>query len=83
LNNAKQSATNDLQHLSHLNQAQQADLTQQLKDAPNVASVEQVKAKATSLDQAMEQLINAVNDKDQVHQSVNYSDADQPKQSAY
>ncbi|WP_374955507.1 hyperosmolarity resistance protein Ebh [Staphylococcus sp. UMB0328] len=83
LNNAKQIATNDLQHLSHLNQAQQADLTQQLKDAPNVASVEQVKAKATSLDQAMEQLINAVNDKDQVHQSVNYSDADQPKQSAY
>ena len=83
LNQAKQIATGALQHLSHLNQAQQADLTQQLKDAPNIATVEQVKAKATSLDQAMEQLINAVNDKDQVHQSVNYSDADQPKQSAY
>ncbi|WP_431523207.1 DUF1542 domain-containing protein [Staphylococcus warneri] len=83
LNQAKQTATGALQHLSHLNQAQQADLTQQLKDAPNIATVEQVKAKATSLDQAMEQLINAVNDKDQVHQSVNYSDADQPKQSAY
>ncbi|WP_415918579.1 DUF1542 domain-containing protein [Staphylococcus warneri] len=80
---AKQNANQDLNQLSHLNQAQHNDLSQQINDASNIATVNQVTAKGTSLDQAMEQLINAVNEQTQVKQSVNYTDADQPKQQAY
>ncbi|MQH43742.1 hypothetical protein EI040_25005, partial [Escherichia coli] len=50
---------------------------------PNISTVNQVKTKAEQLDQAMERLINGIQDKDQVKQSVNFTDADPEKQTAY
>ncbi|MQI85750.1 hypothetical protein EI061_25690, partial [Escherichia coli] len=49
----------------------------------NISTVNQVKTKAEQLDQAMERLINGIQDKDQVKQSVNFTDADPEKQTAY
>lgn len=47
-----------------------------MTNAPNISTVNQVKTKAEQLDQAMERLINGIQDKDQVKQSVNFTDAD-------
>ncbi|EWS40466.1 extracellular matrix-binding protein ebh [Staphylococcus aureus COAS6044] len=54
-----------------------------MTNAPNISTVNQVKTKAEQLDQAMERLINGIQDKDQVKQSVNFTDADPEKQTAY
>ncbi len=54
-----------------------------MTNAPNISTVNKVKTKAEQLDQAMERLINGIQDKDQVKQSVNFTDADPEKQTAY
>ncbi|EHT67880.1 extracellular matrix-binding protein ebhA [Staphylococcus aureus subsp. aureus CIG290] len=83
LANKKQETTANINQLSHLNNAQKQDLNTQVTNAPNISTVNQVKTKAEQLDQAMERLINGIHDKDQVKQSVNYTDADPEKQTAY
>ncbi len=75
LANKKQETTANINQLSHLNT--------QVTNAPNISTVNQVKTKAEQLDQAMERLINGIQDKDQVKQSVNFTDADPEKQTAY
>lgn len=76
LANKKQETTANINQLSHLNNAQKQDLNTQVTNAPNISTVNQVKTKAEQLDQAMERLINGIQDKDQVKQSVNFTDAD-------
>ncbi|MFI0783413.1 DUF1542 domain-containing protein, partial [Staphylococcus aureus] len=83
LANKKQETTANINQLSHLNNAQKQDLNTQVTNAPNISTVNQVKTKAEQLDQAMERLINGIQDKDQVKQSVNFTDADTEKQTAY
>ncbi|CAC7007284.1 cell wall associated fibronectin-binding protein [Staphylococcus aureus] len=83
LANKKQETTANINQLSHLNNAQKQDLNTQVTNAPNISTVNQVKTKAEQLDQAMERLINGIQDKDQVKQSVNFTDADPEKQTAY
>ncbi|WP_256961710.1 DUF1542 domain-containing protein, partial [Staphylococcus argenteus] len=83
LANKKQETTANINQLSHLNNAQKQDLNTQVTNAPNINTVNQVKTKAEQLDQAMERLINGIHDKDQVKQSVNFTDADPEKQTAY
>ncbi|WP_142301384.1 DUF1542 domain-containing protein, partial [Staphylococcus aureus] len=83
LANKKQESTANINQLSHLNNAQKQDLNTQVTNAPNISTVNQVKTKAEQLDQAMERLINGIQDKDQVKQSVNFTDADPEKQTAY
>ncbi|HDR0332893.1 TPA: hyperosmolarity resistance protein Ebh, partial [Staphylococcus aureus] len=83
LANKKQETTANINRLSHLNNAQKQDLNTQVTNAPNISTVNQVKTKAEQLDQAMERLINGIQDKDQVKQSVNFTDADPEKQTAY
>ena len=51
--------------------------------APNLAAVTAAKNKATSLNTAMGNLKHALAEKDNTKRSVNYTDADQPKQQAY
>lgn len=79
LANKKQETTANINQLSHLNNAQKQDLNTQVTNAPNISTVNQVKTKAEQLDQAMERLINGIQDKDQVKQSVNFTDADPEK----
>lgn len=83
LANKKQETTANINQLSHLNNAQKQGLNTQVTNAPNISTVNQVKTKAEQLDQAMERLINGIQDKDQVKQSVNFTDADPEKQTAY
>ncbi|HDI1420965.1 TPA: hyperosmolarity resistance protein Ebh, partial [Staphylococcus aureus] len=83
LANKKQETTANINRLSHLNNAQKQDLNTQVTNAPNISTVNQVKTKAEQLDQAMERLIDGIQDKDQVKQSVNFTDADPEKQTAY
>lgn len=83
LANKKQETTANINQLSHLNNAQKQDLNTQVTNAPNISTVNQVKTKAEQLDQAMERLINGIQDKDQVKQSVNFTDADPEKQTVY
>lgn len=83
LENKKQETTANINQLSYLNNAQKQDLNTQVTNAPNINTVNQVKTKAEQLDQAMERLINGIQDKDQVKQSVNFTDADPEKQTAY
>lgn len=83
LANKKQETTANINQLSHLNNAQKQDLNTQVTNAPNISTVNQVKTKAEQLDQAMERLINGIQDKDQVKKSVNFTDADPEKQTAY
>ncbi len=83
LANKKQETTANINQLSHLNNAQKQDLNTQVTNASNISTVNQVKTKAEQLDQAMERLINGIQDKDQVKQSVNFTDADPEKQTAY
>ncbi|WP_424842390.1 hyperosmolarity resistance protein Ebh [Staphylococcus pasteuri] len=83
LTRAKENALQDLNQLTHLNQAQRTDFTNQINDAQNIATVNQVTSIASSLNQAMGQLIDAVNDQTDVKQSVNYTDAEPSKQQDY
>lgn len=83
LDQAKQTAKQQLNNMTHLTTAQKTNLTNQINSGTTVAGVHTVQSKANTLDQAMERLINGIQDKDQVKQSVNFTDADPEKQTAY
>lgn len=83
LADAKQNAKSDIGHLSDLNNAQRTAANAEVDHAPNLAAVTAAKNKATSLNTAMGNLKHALAEKDNTKRSVNYTDADQPKQQAY
>ncbi|MGT2333932.1 hypothetical protein ACVPOY_10650 [Staphylococcus aureus] len=60
LANKKQETTANINQLSHLNNAQKQDLNTQVTNAPNISTVNRMKTKAKQLDQAMERLINEI-----------------------
>lgn len=80
---AKQTAKSDIGRLTDLNNAQRTAANAEVDQAPNLAAVTAAKNKATSLNTAMGNLKHALAEKDNTKRSVNYKDADQPKQQAY
>lgn len=80
---AQQNAKTTLGTLDHLNQAQIDALTRQIDQAPDIATTNKIKQNAESLDNAMNQLNQALQTKADTLGSINYSDADQPKKDAY
>ncbi len=80
---AKQTAKTDIGRLTDLNNAQRTTANAEVDQAPNLAAVTAAKNKATSLNTAMGNLKHALAEKDNTKRSVNYTDADQPKQQAY
>ncbi len=80
---AKQTAKTEIGRLSDLNNAQQTSANAEVDQAPNLAAVTAAKNKATSLNTAMGNLKHALAEKDTTKRSVNYTDADHPKQQAY
>ncbi|MEG3217122.1 Extracellular matrix-binding protein ebh [Staphylococcus aureus] len=80
---AKQTAKTDIGRLTDLNNAQRTAANAEVDQAPNLAAVTAAKNKATSLNTAMGNLKHALAEKDNTKRSVNYTDADQPKQQAY
>lgn len=80
---AKQTAKSDIGRLTDLNNAQRTAANAEVDQAPNLAAVTAAKNKAKSLNTAMGNLKHALAEKDNTKRSVNYTDADQPKQQAY
>ncbi len=80
---AEQMAKSDIGRLTDLNNAQRTAANAEVDQAPNLAAVTAAKNKATSLNTAMGNLKHALAEKDNTKRSVNYTDADQPKQQAY
>ncbi len=66
--------------MTDLNNAQRTAANAEVDQAPNLAAVTAAKNKATSLNTAMGNLKHALAEKDNTKRSVNYTDADQPKQ---
>lgn len=79
----KQNAKDAVSGMTHLNDAQKQALKGQIDQSPEIATVNQVKQTATSLDHAMDQLSQAINDKAQTLADGNYLNADPDKQNAY
>ncbi|MDI1802280.1 hypothetical protein QI487_26350, partial [Staphylococcus aureus] len=67
----------------HLNDAQKQALTTQVEQAPDIATVNNVKQNAQNLNNAMTNLNNALQDKTETLNSINFTDADQAKKDAY
>ncbi|WP_180372055.1 GA module-containing protein, partial [Staphylococcus argenteus] len=80
---AKQTAKTDIGRLTDLNNAQHTAATAEVDHAQDLAAVTAAKNKATTLNTAMGNLKHALAEKDTTKRSVNYTDADQPKQQAY
>ncbi|HGW4684535.1 TPA: DUF1542 domain-containing protein, partial [Staphylococcus aureus] len=83
LADAKQAAKTNLGTLDHLNDAQKQALTTQVEQAPDIATVNNVKQNAQNLNNAMTNLSNALQDKTETLNSINFTDADQAKKDAY
>lgn len=83
LADAKQAAKTNLGTLDHLNDAQKQALTTQVEQAPDIATVNNVKQNAQNLNNAMTNLNNALQDKTETLNSINFTDADQAKKDAY
>ncbi|MBR9084578.1 hyperosmolarity resistance protein Ebh [Staphylococcus aureus] len=83
LADAKQAAKTNLGTLDHLNDAQKQALTTQVEQAPDIATVNNVKQNAQNLNNAMTNLNNALHDKTETLNSINFTDADQAKKDAY
>ncbi len=66
----KQNAKDAVSGMTHLNDAQKQALKGQIDQSPEIATVNQVKQTATSLDHAMDQLSQAINDKAQTLATV-------------
>ncbi|MGU3127160.1 hypothetical protein ACVXZZ_14890 [Staphylococcus aureus] len=69
--------------LDHLNDAQKQALTTQVEQAPDIATVNNVKQNAQNLNNAMTNLNNALQDKTETLNSINFTDADQAKKDDY
>ena len=76
LRHAQQDALTHLDHLSHLTDAQKADITQQINQATHVSDVTAAQNSANDLNTAMDQLNQAIANQEAMKQSVNYTDAD-------
>ncbi|HCV8089580.1 TPA: GA module-containing protein, partial [Staphylococcus aureus] len=83
LADAKQDTKTTLGTLDHLNDAQKQALTTQVEQAPDIATVNNVKQNAQNLNNAMTNLNNALQDKTETLNSINFTDADQAKKDAY
>ncbi len=83
LADAKQDTKTTLGTLDHLNEAQKQALTTQVEQAPDIATVNNVKQNAQNLNNAMTNLNNALQDKTETLNSINFTDADQAKKDAY
>ncbi|MVN16903.1 hypothetical protein GO982_00165, partial [Staphylococcus aureus] len=83
LADAKQDAKTTLGTLDHLNDAQKQALTTQVEQAPDIATVNNVKQNAQNLNNAMTNLNNALQDKTKTLNSINFTDADQAKKDDY
>ncbi|MBR8935441.1 hyperosmolarity resistance protein Ebh, partial [Staphylococcus aureus] len=83
LADAKQAAKTNLGTLDHLNDAQKQALTTQVEQAPDIATVNNVKQNAQNLNNAMTNLNNALQDKTETLNSINFTDADKAKKDAY
>ncbi len=83
LADAKQAAKTNLGTLDHLNDAQKQALTTQVEQAPDIATVNNVKQNAQNLNNAMTNLNNALHDKTETLNSINFTDADKAKKDAY
>ncbi|SKR87373.1 ECM-binding protein homolog [Mycobacteroides abscessus subsp. abscessus] len=75
LRHAQQDALTHLDSLSHLTDAQKADLTQQINQATHVSDVTATQNSANDLNTAMDQLNQAIANQQAIKQSVNYTDA--------
>lgn len=83
LANAKQQATQTVNGLNSLNDGQKRELNLLINSANTRTKVQEELNKATELNHAMEALRNSVQNVDQVKQSSNYVNEDQPEKKAY
>ncbi len=83
LDQAKQTAKQQLNNMTHLTTAQKTNLTNQINSGTTVAGVHTVQSNANTLDQAMANLQNGINNESQVKSSEKYRDADTNKQQEY
>ncbi|HHW9763332.1 TPA: hyperosmolarity resistance protein Ebh [Staphylococcus aureus] len=83
LNAAKQEANTALGHLNNLNNAQRQNLQSQINGAHQIDAVNTIKQNAQNLNNAMTNLNNALQDKTETLNSINFTDADQAKKDAY
>ncbi|HEA6243516.1 TPA: hyperosmolarity resistance protein Ebh [Staphylococcus aureus] len=83
LEQAKSNANTTINGLQHLTTAQKDKLKQQVQQAQNVAGVDTVKSSANTLNGAMTNLNNALQDKTETLNSINFTDADQAKKDDY
>ena len=83
LTHAKQQATQTIDHLDHLNQAQIQQAQEGIAQATDIDAVTQHVRDAQALDNAMNQLQNAIANQNDVKQQSQFVNADPDKQSAY
>ncbi|WP_163596429.1 GA module-containing protein, partial [Klebsiella pneumoniae] len=83
LQRAKTEAIQAIDNLTHLNTPQKTALKQQVNAAQRVSGVTDLKNSATSLNNAMDQLKQAIADHDTIVASGNYTNASPDKQGAY
>lgn len=83
LTHAKQQATQTIDHLDHLNQAQIQHLQDGIAQATDIDAVNQHVRDAQALDTTMNQLQNAIANQNDVKQQSQFVNADPDKQSAY
>lgn len=83
LDQAKQTAKQQLNNMTHLTTAQKTNLTNQINSGTTVAGVHTVQSNANTLDQAMNTLRQSIANKDATKASEDYVDANNDKQTAY
>ncbi|HCW7337976.1 TPA: hyperosmolarity resistance protein Ebh [Staphylococcus aureus] len=83
LDQAKQTAKQQLNNMTHLTTAQKTNLTNQINNGTTVAGVQTVQSNANTLDQAMNTLRQSIANKDATKASEDYVDANNDKQTAY
>lgn len=83
LDQAKQTAKQQLNNMTHLTTAQKTNLTNQINSGTTVAAVHTVQSNANTLDQAMNTLRQSIANKDATKASEDYVDANNDKQTAY
>lgn len=83
LDQAKQTAKQQLNNITHLTTAQKTNLTNQINSGTTVAGVQTVQSNANTLDQAMNTLRQSIANKDATKASEDYVDANNDKQTAY
>ncbi len=83
LNEAKNTAKQQLATMSHLTNAQKANLTEQIERGTTVAGVQGILVNAGTLNQAMNQLRQSIASKDATKSSEDYQDANADLQNAY